>query len=117
MKKSIFSLLSILFFSSLCYATDNLDQEKTNTPTQQENDSNAAASNQESEEIAQGDRNVSPRSNARWYKSREARREYLKGGSDYPRKPVQSDEPNRNNFAQDQNVPRSDARWYNSRRL
>ncbi len=110
MKKSIFSLLSILFLFPFCYAIDNSNLKKSNIYDQQENDSNAKESKLEADEVAQGDRNVSPTNNARWYKSREGRREYLKGGSDHPRKSDQFDESNSDNAA-----PKSDSRWYKSR--
>lgn len=115
MRNSIFFLLCTWFLSISCYAVDNPNQEKLEMSDQQVNDSNASKSNLQPDVVAQGDRNVSPKSDPRWYKSREGRREYLKGGSDYPRNMNQSNESNPNNSALNPTSPNSNAQWYKSR--
>ncbi len=65
----------ILYFACAISVSAQENQDNQNNPPQNNEDD-------QSKVTFQGD---SPRSNPRWYKSKEARQEYLKGGGDYPK--------------------------------
>lgn len=110
MKIQFFTLLTAVFFSTLSYAADsttkNLPSENQQLyPSEQKRDISSRTIIAEEEAL---------RSDPRWYKTRAGRKEYLKGGSDYPGRPDQystSDEYP----AHHQTSPNNDSRWYKTR--
>lgn len=96
MYKKLISLFTVLSIAAIGYA-DNQNQD-----TPYSNQSEPYEKGDANSEVAQSS------SDPRWYKSREGRQEYLKGGSDYPYRQSQYD-------SGDQDSPSSDSRWYKSR--
>lgn len=97
MYKTFLSLFTVLSINAIGYA-DN----QNNPDSEQLYDESGSAR----EEIVQTN------SDPRWYKYREGRQEYLKGGNDYPYKQSQYDS---NGSYQNQTSPNSDPRWYKYR--
>jgi hypothetical protein len=102
MYKKLISLFTVLSIATIEYANSQGQDNPYSNPYEAYENIDANA------EVAQGGGASS--SDPRWYKYREGRQEYLKGGSDYPYKQGQYD--SRGSY---QNPSGSDPRWYKSR--